>query len=39
MTDDARPDREEIPDPGHFMPKPHVGATLVQHITTMMQAL
>lgn len=34
----ARPDPDDIPDHGHFMPKPYRGATLVRHITEMMQA-
>jgi CheY-like chemotaxis protein len=29
----ARPHPDEIPDHGHFMPKPYYGATLVRHIT------
>ncbi len=29
----------EIPDHGHFVPKPYIGATLVRHITEMMQTL
>jgi len=33
----ARPDPDEIPDHGHFVPKPYHGATLVRHITEMMQ--
>jgi CheY-like chemotaxis protein len=33
----ARPRPEEIPDHGHFMPKPYCGATLVRHIMEMMQ--
>jgi CheY-like chemotaxis protein len=34
----ARPLPDEIPDHGHFVPKPYRGATLVRHITEMMQA-
>jgi len=34
----ARPDPHEIPDHGHFVPKPYHGATLVRHITEMIQA-
>jgi CheY-like chemotaxis protein len=34
----ARPRPEEIPDHGHFMPKPYCSAMLVRHITEMMQA-
>jgi CheY-like chemotaxis protein len=34
----ARPHPDEIPDHGHFMPKPYHGPTLVRHITEMMQA-
>jgi CheY-like chemotaxis protein len=34
----ARPHPDEIPDHGRFVPKPYVGATLVQHIEEMMQA-
>jgi CheY-like chemotaxis protein len=33
----ARPHPDEIPDNGHFMPKPYRGATLVQHIAEMTQ--
>lgn len=33
----ALPRPEDIPDHGHFMPKPYRGATLVRHITEMMQ--
>jgi len=33
----ARPHPDEIPDCGHFVPKPYHGATLVRHITEMMQ--
>jgi two-component system, response regulator PdtaR len=32
----ARPHPDEIPDHGHFVPKPYIGATLVRHITEMM---
>jgi CheY-like chemotaxis protein len=35
----ARPHPDEIPDHGRFMPKPYRGATLVRHITEMMQTL
>jgi two-component system, response regulator PdtaR len=35
----ARPHRDEIPDHGHFVPKPYIGATLVQHINEMMHTL
>ena len=35
----ARPHPDEIPDHGRFVSKPYVGATLVQHIEEMMQAL
>src|SRR5829696_17709 len=28
----ARPHPDEIPDHGHFVPKPYIGATLVRHI-------
>lgn len=34
----ARPKQSDIPDDGHFMPKPYRGATLVQHICEMMAA-
>src|SRR5918995_5251512 len=33
----ARPHPDEIPDNGHFVPKPYRGDTLVQHIAEMMQ--
>jgi CheY-like chemotaxis protein len=33
----ARPHPDEIPDNGHFVPKPYRGATLVRHIAEMMQ--
>jgi DNA-binding NtrC family response regulator len=33
----ARPHPDEIPDCGHFVPKPYRGATLVRHISEMMQ--
>jgi CheY-like chemotaxis protein len=33
----ARPHPDEIPDCGHFVPKPYRGGTLVRHITGMMQ--
>ena len=33
----ARPHPDEIPDHGHFVPKPYIGATLVRHIHEMMQ--
>ena len=33
----ARPHPDEIPDHGHFVPKPYRGDTLVQHIAEMMQ--
>jgi two-component system, response regulator PdtaR len=33
----ARPHPDEIPDHGHFVPKPYRGDTLVQHIAQMMQ--
>jgi hypothetical protein len=36
---DARPHPDEIPDHGHFLPKPYRGATLVRHIVEMMQTL
>jgi two-component system, response regulator PdtaR len=32
----ARPHPDEIPDHGHFVPKPYCGDTLVQHIAEMM---
>ena len=32
----ARPHSDEIPDHGHFVPKPYIGATLVWHVTAMM---
>jgi two-component system, response regulator PdtaR len=32
----ARPHPDEIPDHGHFVPKPYIGATLVRHINEMM---
>jgi CheY-like chemotaxis protein len=32
----ARPHPDEIPDHGHFVPKPYIGATLVRHIHEMM---
>jgi DNA-binding NtrC family response regulator len=32
-----RPHPDEIPDHGRFVPKPYIGATLVRHITEMMQ--
>ncbi|WP_262266516.1 response regulator [Microvirga yunnanensis] len=32
----ARPDPDEIPDHGRFMPKPYGAATLVRHIHDMM---
>src|SRR3954467_13661078 len=35
----ARPSPDEIPDHGHFLPKPYRAATLVRHITEMMQIL
>jgi CheY-like chemotaxis protein len=35
----ARPHPDEIPDHGHFVQKPYIGATLVRHITEMMQTL
>ncbi|MCC2650053.1 MAG: response regulator receiver protein [Microvirga sp.] len=35
----ARPHPDEIPDHGHFVPKPYIGATLVHHINQMMQTL
>jgi CheY-like chemotaxis protein len=35
----SQPCPGEIPDHGHFVPKPYYGATLVRHITEMMQAL
>jgi CheY-like chemotaxis protein len=35
----ARPHPDEIPDHGHFVPKPYIGATLVRHITEMMHTL
>jgi two-component system, response regulator PdtaR len=34
----ARPHPDEIPDRGHFVPKPYRGATLVRHIADMMQS-
>ena len=34
----ARPHPDEIPDHGRFVPKPYVGATLVQNIEEMIQA-
>ena len=33
----ARPHPDEVPDHGHFVPKPCIGATLVRHIHEMMQ--
>ncbi len=33
----ARPHPDEIPDHGHFVPKPYRGTTLVHHIVQMMQ--
>jgi two-component system, response regulator PdtaR len=33
----ARRHPDEIPDNGHFVPKPYRGATLVRHIAEMMQ--
>jgi CheY-like chemotaxis protein len=33
----TRPDPDEIPDNGHFVPKPYRGATLVRHIAKMIQ--
>lgn len=33
----ACPRPEDIPDHGHFVPKPYRAATLVRHITEMMQ--
>jgi CheY-like chemotaxis protein len=35
----ARPHPDEIPDHGHFLPKPYRGATLVRQIVEMMQTL
>jgi two-component system, response regulator PdtaR len=35
----ARPHPDEIPDHGHFVPKPYIGPTLVRHITEMMHTL
>ena len=35
----ARPHPDEIPDHGRFVPKPYLSATLVRHITEMMQTL
>ena len=35
----ARPHPDEIPDHGHFVPKPYIGATLVRHIHEMMHGL
>jgi len=35
----ARPHPDEIPDHGHFVPKPYIGATLVRHISEMMKTL
>jgi hypothetical protein len=35
----ARPHSDEIPDHGHFVPKPYIGATLVRHINEMMHSL
>ena len=35
----ARPHPDEIPDHGRFVPKPYRSATLVRHITEMMQTL
>ncbi len=35
----ARPHSDEIPDHGHFVPKPYIGATLVRHINEMMDTL
>ena len=33
----AHPHPDEIPDNGHFVPKPYCGATLVRNITEMIQ--
>ncbi|WP_425286904.1 response regulator [Microvirga vignae] len=33
----ARPRPDEIPDDGHFVPKPYRGATIVRHIREMME--
>ena len=33
----ARPHPDEIPDNGHFVPKPYRGATLIRHIAEMAQ--
>jgi CheY-like chemotaxis protein len=33
----ARPDPDEIPDHGHFVPKPYRAATVVGHICEMMR--
>jgi CheY-like chemotaxis protein len=33
----TRPHPDEIPDSGHFVPKPYCGATLVRHIAKMIQ--
>jgi len=33
----ARPHPDEIPDCGHFRPKPYISATLLRHIAEMMQ--
>jgi two-component system, response regulator PdtaR len=33
----ARPHPDEIPDNGHFVPKPYRGASLVRHIAEMIQ--
>jgi two-component system, response regulator PdtaR len=35
----ARPHSDEIPDHGHFVPKPYIGATLVRHINEMMHTM
>jgi two-component system, response regulator PdtaR len=35
----AGPYPDEIPDNGHFVPKPSRGATLMRNITEMMQTL
>src|ERR671920_1388092 len=35
----ARPQPDEIPDHGHFVPKPYRAATVVRHIVEMMQTL
>jgi hypothetical protein len=34
-----RPHPDEIPNPGHFMPKPYHAATLVRHIHDLMRTL